>query len=166
MIHALSLFLTLFAAPAGAQIVGPDAARCGPGGGPAMLVVVSGLKHRGGKVRVRSFGGNPSTWFSKKTFLQRVNIITPRSGPIQICMPVPGPGSYAVDVRHDANSNNDTDRADGGGASGNPHITLFDVVLGRKPAVAKTRVAVGQGVTTVPVTVMYLKAGAFRPAAD
>ena len=156
-----ALLMTL-AAPA--QALGPDAARCGAGGGPAMLVTVTGLKDRSGAVRVRSFGGSPSTYFNKKKALLRTEVPTPAGGAVRICMPVSAPGWYAVDVRHDVNANGKTDRSDGGGASGNPHVSLFDVLFGNKPPADKVRVWVGSGVTTVPVTVIYLRAAAFRPA--
>jgi uncharacterized protein (DUF2141 family) len=156
----LAAMLMLLATP---QVSGPDAARCAAGGGPAMLVSITGLRDRGGTVRVRSFGGSPSTYFNKKRALQRTEIATPPSGPVRICMPVSAQGWYAVDVRHDTNSNGDTDRADGGGASGNPSITLIDVLFGRKPPAEKVRVWVGAGVTTVPITVKYLQGGSFKP---
>ena len=161
MFAALLSTLPLAAAPAPAA---QTADTCGPG--PALLVVVTGLKDRSGAIRVRSFGGSPSTYFNKKTALRRTEIPTPQNGPVRICMPVSAPGWYAVDVRHDTNGNGDTDRADGGGASGNPRVTLLDVLLGRKPPAEQVRVSVGQGVTTVPVTVMYLKGGSFRPIGE
>lgn len=157
----LAALLMMLSAP---QAIGPDAAKCAAGGGPAMLVTITGLKDRSGAVRVRSFGGSASTYFNKKRALQRTEIPTPASGPVRVCMPVPAPGWYAVDVRHDTNRNGGTDRADGGGASGNPTVSLLDVLFGRKPPAEKVRVWVGAGVTNVPVTVMYLRNGAFRPA--
>lgn len=157
----ISSLLLLAAAPV--QVVGPNPARCAPGGGPAMLVSVTGLKNRAGTVRVRSFGGSPSTYFDKKRALSRIEVPTPAGGAVQVCVPVAAPGWYAVDVRHDANANSDTDRADGGGASGNPRVTLFDILLGSKPPADKVRVWVGSGTTTVPVTIMYLKGTVLRP---
>ncbi len=158
----IAAMLMLLAAP---QALGPDAARCAAGANaPAMLVTITGLRDRGGTIRVRSFGGSASNYFNKKRALQRIEIPTPNAGAVRICMPVATAGWYAVDVRHDTNGNGDTDRADGGGASGNPHVSLLDVIFGNKPPADKVRVWVGQGVTTVPVTVMYLKGGAFRPA--
>lgn len=151
---------------AAAQIQGPDAAKCEAGGGPALLVVVNGLKNRAGKVRIRTYGGDPKTYFNNKKNLSRTQIPTPPSGPVRICMPVPGPGWYVVDLRHDANDNGDTDKADGGGASGDPRITLLDMLFGRKPPAEKVRVWVGKGVTTVPVTTMYLKGGSFKPISE
>lgn len=161
-----SLLLPLLLTAAPAQVLGPDAASCDPGGGPAMLVVVNGLKSRAGKVRIRTYGGDPKTYFNNKKFLLRTQIPTPPSGAVRICMPVPAPGYYAIDLRHDANDNGETDRADGGGASGDPRLSLIDMLFGRKPPAAKVRVLVGDGVTTVPVTAMYLKGGSFKPISE
>jgi uncharacterized protein (DUF2141 family) len=152
-------------AQGGNAILGPHAARCAGAGGPAILVNVVGLKSRTGAIRVRTFGGAPSTWFDKKKWLGRVEVPTPASGAIRVCMPVPGPGSYAVDLRHDVTGNGDTDRSDGGGASGNPRVTLLDFVFGRKPSPKVTAVAVGRGVTEITITTMYLSGGALRPIA-
>ncbi len=148
---------------AGAAVLGPDAAQCQAGQGPAILVHIVGLKNRAGTVRVRSFGGSPATWFNKNTKLGRTEIATPASGTVDICMPVPRPGTYAVDIRHDVNGNGDTDMADGGGASGNPEISLFDVVFNRKPPPGKTGFQVSAGVTPVTVIVKYKSGGSFRP---
>lgn len=153
----------VFAAPAGASVLGPDAAVCAAGNSPAILVNVSGLKNRAGTVRVRTFGGSPTTWFNKKFALKRTQIATPSAGSVSICMPVPKPGTYAVDIRHDVNNNGDTDRADGGGASGNPNISLWDVVFGRKPSAETTSVQVGQGVTTINIVVKYASGGQIKP---
>ncbi|UVO49626.1 DUF2141 domain-containing protein [Sphingomonas sp. SUN019] len=159
-----SAVLLASAAPAGAQILGPHAARCAPGAGPAVLATVTGLKNRNGTIRLRLFGGSTSTWFDKKKYLVRIEVPTPASGPIRICLPAPAPGTYAVDLRHDANNNNDTDRADGGGASGDPQVSLWDIILGRKPSPKITGFHVGQGVTNVTITTMYVSGTKLRPA--
>lgn len=144
--------------------LGPDARHCLPGaGGSAILVQISGLKNRAGTVRVRVFGGAPSTYFDKKQALLRTEIATPAEGPVAICMPVARTGTYAIDVRHDINNNNKTDRSDGGGASGNPRVSLFDMLFSRKPDPATVQVRVGAGTTVVPVTLMYLDGGSFKP---
>ena len=144
--------------------IGPDAAKCTAGSThPAMLVVVEGFKARTGTVRVRTFGGSPSTYFDKKKTLLRTEVPTPREGRVAICMPVDRPGVYAVDVRHDINANDKTDRSDGGGASGNPHVTLFDMLFSRKPDPKIVQVRVGSGTTVVPVTLTYLQGGSLQP---
>lgn len=171
LLSAATLIIAAAAAgaPVSAQgngpILGPYAARCVAGHSPAILVNVVGLKQRSGALRVRTFGGATSTWFEKKSWLTRVEIPVPASGPIRICMPVTAAGSYAIDLRHDVNGNGETDRSDGGGASGDPRVTLLDFVFGRKPSPKVTAVRVGTGVTEITVTVMYLKGGALRPVA-
>lgn len=141
-----------------------SAARCSSGGAhPSLLVEVGGFKSRAGTVRVRVFGGSPSNYFDKKEALLRTEIAVPREGPVAICMPVERPGIYAVDVRHDVNANGKTDRNDGGGASGNPHVTLFDMLFSRKPDPKTVQVRVGSGTTIVPVTLAYLQGGSLKP---
>ncbi len=138
-----------------AQMLGPVPAICSASSAPSVLVRISGLKSRQGSVRVRTFGGSPANYFDKKRALKRVQYPVPDSGPIEICVDVPASGVYAVDVRHDVNNNGDTDRADGGGASGNPKVSLLDVLLGRKPPAQQVQIKVGQGTTVVPVMVRY-----------
>src|SRR4051794_708402 len=76
-------------AVATAAIVGPHAAECAAGAGkPAMLVRVLGLKSRTGKIRIQSYGGDPTRYFDKGTYLERVEVATPVNGPVEVCMPV------------------------------------------------------------------------------
>jgi uncharacterized protein (DUF2141 family) len=162
-----ALAASAMVAPATAQgngaILGPHAARCASGDSPSILVTVVGLKSRTGAIRVRTFGGHTATWFDKKKWITRVEVPTPASGPVRICMPVSAPGTYAIDMRHDMNGNGDTDRSDGGGASGDPKVTLLDFIFGRKPSPKITAVSVGKGTTDITVTAMYLSGGALRP---
>ena len=152
-------------AAARAAVLGPNAAQCREPGRPAMLVRVVGLKSRAGVVRVQSYGGDPQHFFDKGSWLDRVDVHPPAQGLVEICMPVARPGIYAVSVRHDANGTGGTDLRDGGGMSGNPQLSLFDVMLKRRPDPAKVSVRVGQGVTVVPVTVNYVQGGSIRPVA-
>ena len=137
---------------------------CAAESGPAVLVDVTGFKNRQGQVRVRVFGGPTNTYFDKRQALSRIEVPVPATGRVTFCIPVPRPGAYAVDIRHDTNLNGKTDRSDGGGASGNPQLGLFDMLFARKPNPHKVQVQVGNGVTTVPITLMYLQGGSFRPA--
>ena len=132
----------------------------------AVIVKVSGFANRAGQVRVRLFGGSPSTYFDKKQALVRIQIPVPAAGPVELCVPAPRAGVYAVDVRHDVNGTGKTDRQDGGGASGNPRLSLFDVLLSRKPNPASVQFTVGNATTIVPVTLMYLRGTSFRPVKD
>jgi uncharacterized protein (DUF2141 family) len=152
-------------APAGAAIVGPHAGDCARGDArPAMLVRIEGLKSRTGTLRIQTYGGDPRHYFDKGAYLERVEVPTPRSGTVEVCMPVPRSGAYAVSVRHDANGDGTTDRNnDGGGFSGNPSISLFDVIFKRKPSPAQVQVRVADGVVTVPVILNYLKGTTVGP---
>ena len=68
-------------------------------------------------------------------------------------MPVPGPGKYAIAVRHDVNGNGETDlRTDGGGMSNNPAISIFN--LGR-PGIDKTAFSVSDGVKSLTIRMRY-----------
>lgn len=157
---ALPFALAGQSAPASATILGPDAVRCASGDGPAVLVRVTGLKNRQGSIRARTFvGNNPSAWFNRNAALRRTQVPVPANGPVEICMPVPRAGTYVVDVRHDVNGNGDTDRADGGGASGNPKFSLIDILLGRKPPASQVAFPVGNGVTPITIAVNYVSGG-------
>ncbi|MEG3089443.1 DUF2141 domain-containing protein [Sphingomonas sp. PB4P5] len=144
---------------------GPAAAQCAPGTQHPVLVKITGFKNRTGQVRVRLFGGSTATYFDKKQVLVRTEIATPRGGAVTICVAAPRPGVYAVDVRHDVNGNGKTDRADGGGTSGNPDIGLMDVIFKRKPSPAITQIRVGNGPTAVAIQLKYLQGGSFKPVA-
>jgi uncharacterized protein (DUF2141 family) len=147
------------AAPAG-----PFAAAC-ESGAPAMLVHVVGFKERTGVVRIQSYGGDPARYFDKGSYLQRIELRVPQAGALDVCVPVPAPGRYAVSVRHDVDGPEHTGRQDGGGLSGNPHLSLFDLIFKRKPAPDKVAVAVGHGVRVVPIILNYLSGTSFVPVA-
>lgn len=139
-----------------AQALGPDPTLCESGSAPAILVRVSGLKNRAGTVRVRTFTGDPDTYFNKKFARTRLEYNVPTTGPVEICVPVGAPGTYAVDIRHDINNNSDTDRADGIGASGNPKFSLMMILFGKKPSARQVQISVANGTTVVPIMVRYL----------
>ena len=140
----------------GAQALGPDPSLCSGSNEPTILVKVAGLRNREGTVRVRTFSGSPDTYFNKKFAQKRLQYPVPAAGPVEICVPVGAPGTYAVDVRHDINGNGDTDRSDGVGASGNPKFSLMSILFGRKPPAREVQVSVARGTTVVPITVRYL----------
>lgn len=144
-------------------VLGPDATRCTTDGAPAFLVQIAGLKNRQGTVRIRLFGGSPDTYFLREKALTRIQIPTPPTGPINICVGAPAPGLYAIDVRHDVNGDDSTDRSDGGGASGNPQMSMWSILLKKRPPAAVVQVEAGRGVKLVPITMMYMRGGRLRP---
>lgn len=157
------MLVTAMPVDARAAVLGPDGAACA-GNGPAMLVHVDGLKKRSGMLRVQAYGGNPNRYFEKGAYLRRVDVAVPASGPVDICVSVPADGTYAVSVRHDVDASGKTGMNDGGGMSGNPKMSLFDVMFKRKPSPERVKVSV-RGVARIPVTMNYVQGGSFGPIA-
>ena len=150
--------IALGPSPLAADPLGPYASACAAGADrPAMLVRVTGLKARAGGLRVQAYGGDPAHYFDKGTYLKRVDLPVPARGPIEICVPLPHPGTYAAMVRHDVDGAGRTSMADGGGMS------VWDVMFHRKPSPDRVEIKVGDGVVTVPVVLNYVQGGAFRP---
>jgi len=163
MAAAIGATLLSAAVPADAAILGEFAAAC-EGTGPAMIVHVTGFKTRTGVLRVQSYGGNPDSYFDKGTWLRRVEVRVPANGAADVCVPVPARGEYAISVRHDVNGSGKADKHDGGGMSGNPKLSLFDIMFKRKPDPREVQVSV-RGVTRVPVMLNYVQGGSFKPIA-
>ena len=151
-------------APGMAAVLGPEAQACSAEARrPAMLVKLTGLKARTGTIRVQSYGGDPASFFDKGSYLKRIEVRPPASGTIEVCVPVAREGTYAVSVRHDLNGSGKSDMKDGGGMSGNPELSMWDVVFKRKPDPAQVSVRVTNGVAVVPITLRYLQGGSFKP---
>ncbi len=151
--------LVLAALPASAEAaLGPDAAACRAGSNqPAVLVNVTGFKSRAGRVRVQIYNG--SNFLMKGKRVRRIDLpVTGVSMPI--CVAVPGPGTYAVAVRHDVDGDNKSgDWGDGGGFSRNPKISLLDL----KPSFSEVAVPVGRGPRTVQVVLNYRRGLSIGP---
>lgn len=158
---ALGLALAMPAAPS-AAVVGPDAARCQSNSGqPALLVNVGGLKNRVGSVRVMIYGSNPAEFLVRGKWLKRVDVPVVRAGAMQVCVALPGAGTYAIAVRHDADANRKTGWNDGGGYSNNPPLSITNL----KPSYRRVAVNVGNGVRPVNVVLNYRQGFSVRPIA-
>lgn len=136
--------------------------RCSAGSKPSILLKITGMKNQKGIIRIRLFGGNPKTYFDKRYPLEVIQFPIATRGDIEHCIMVPRAGIYAVDVRHDTNSNGKSDKADGGGASGNPDFSLLDVILTRKPPQKIVQVNVARSRTPVTVIIKYLSGTTFK----
>jgi uncharacterized protein (DUF2141 family) len=148
---AAALALAASAAPAQAAL-GPDAPSCRSGSNdPAVLVNVTGFKHRNGKLRVQLYGSNPADFLAKGKKLRRIDLPVTGSGPMRVCVAVPRAGNYAVAVRHDADGNGKSGWNDGGGFSRNPRVSLIDL----KPSYQEVAIPVGKGVKPVDVVLNY-----------
>ena len=129
-----------------------DMRQCAPGAGAAVRVTVRGIRSATGTIRLQSYHATKDDWLAKGKWINRIEAPA-QKGTMTFCMPVPGPGEYAIAARHDANGNSKTDISqDGGAMSNNPSINLFN--LG-KPGVDKTRFSVGNGVERMTITMLY-----------
>ena len=163
VISAAALALAI-AAPASAQAaLGPDAASCRAGAAePALLVDVSGFKARSGELRVQLYGSNPDDFLAKGKKLRRIDLPVTQSGPMKVCVAVPGPGTYAIAVRHDLDGNGKSGWSDGGGFSRNPNISLFHL----RPKLAEVAINVGNGVKPIDVVLNYRQGVSIGPVAN
>ncbi|MGZ8351120.1 MAG: DUF2141 domain-containing protein, partial [Allosphingosinicella sp.] len=146
-----ALAIALIAAPGSAQAaLGPDAAACRAGTGPAILVNVDGFKARTGNVRVNVYGSDPAKFLARGQYVRQINLPVTRAGAMPICVSLPRAGRYAVAVRHDVGGNGN-DWGDGGGFSRNPRLTLTNL----RPRYQNVAFDVGAGVQSVTVVLNY-----------
>lgn len=139
--------------------LGKAEGRCRPGeSGPALLVEATGMKDRAGNMKLEIYPSNEKDFLADdnvlvaagKTF-RRVEVATPQSGAVVLCVRIPGPGTYAVSVLHDRNTDRRFNwKIDGIGFSGNPKLGWS------KPNYRKSSVHVSSGgVSRIQVTMNY-----------
>ncbi len=148
--------------PTAAAALGPQAQVC-DNNGSAVLVEVDGFKTRTGVLRVQLYEANPKTFLEKRQYLERIELPVTRSGAMNVCVSVPRPGNYALYVRHDVNGSGKSDRSDGGGFSGNPKVSLWDLAAKRKPEMSKTQFSVGGQTRQIHVVLNYVQGLSFKP---
>jgi uncharacterized protein (DUF2141 family) len=150
----------LFAAASALALPAPTSATtaCAPGK-PSVIVHLAGFKQPAGRVKISLYGSDADRWLAKGGKISRVKVpVTGRT--MDVCVPVPAPGRYAVAVHHDLNTNGERDRQDGGGYSRNPKVSL----LNPKPAFSKAAFHVGNGPAKVGVTLLYIRGLSVGPA--
>ena len=138
-----------------------DLSQCNAGAsGSAALVRVIGFRDSNGRVRVQSYTGDRN-WLERGQWLHRVDIpVQARGRNMTVCLPLPGPGTYGIAVRHDANGNNSSDRRDGGGYSRNPDLSFpFNL----QPDYDEVSFRVGTGVTRISVVLNYMQGTSVEP---
>lgn len=148
--------------PSAATALGPQAQVC-DSNRSAVLVHIDGFKARSGVVRVQLYEANPKTFLEKRQYLERIELPVTRNGAMDVCVTVPRPGNYALYVRHDVNGSGKSDRSDGGGFSGNPKVSLWDLAAKRKPEMSKTQFAVGESTRQIHVVLNYVQGLSFKP---
>ncbi len=163
----LAAALALPIAAHAATPVGTDAAACAAGKGPAVLVNLSGLKDRAGRMKLELYPATEADWLEHRKTLQaagktfrRVWADVPANGAVAMCIKVPEPGRYGLVFTHDRDGKNKFSIwKDGAGVPSNRK-------LGRsKPKLADGIVDVGTGVKRIDITVQYLHGifGGFGP---
>ena len=150
------------AAPAKALPSTPDLgtaeARCRPNEtGPAFMINIDGLKDRQGRVKVELYPDNDEDFLQDdnklvaagKTF-RRVEMNVPATGPVVLCVRVPGPGAYTMSLLHDRDSNRKFGLSvDGVGFPNNPKLGWS------KPKAAAVTATAGAGLTRLNITMQY-----------
>jgi uncharacterized protein (DUF2141 family) len=148
----LGLFgLGLTAAPA---VADPDC--LGKESGVSLIVQVSGMTSAKGEMAITLYPSDPKKFLASKGKLARVRAKTV-APTTSACFNLPGPGTYAVAVYHDANANQDFDRspigmpAEGFGFS-NDAPTRFGL-----PAFDAVRFTVKPGANVEKIKLRYVK---------
>ena len=140
--------------------LGKAEAACRPNEtGPAVLVLVTGLKDREGRIKAELYPANDDDFLADDNLLimagkafRRVETPVPPSGPVQLCLRVPGPGAYALSVLHDRDANRKFGfSTDGVGFPNNPRLGLS------KPKAAAARFPTGPGVSDISIRLNYRK---------
>jgi uncharacterized protein (DUF2141 family) len=156
---AALVIAAVVAQPGSAQAaLGPDAAACRSGAGPAILVNVNGFKARTGNIRVNVYGSDAAKFLQRGQYVRRIDLPVTRSGAMPICVSVPRAGTYAVAVRHDVDGDGN-DWGDGGGFSRNPRLSLTNL----RPRYQNVAINVGGGVQGVNVVLNYRFGLSIRP---
>jgi uncharacterized protein (DUF2141 family) len=154
------LLATLLAAPGipSTPDLGMAEGRCRtPETGPSFVVSVAGLKDRRGLLKLEVYPDNDDDFLADDNELiaagkvfRRVEAPVPRSGPVSLCIRVPGPGRYAVSLLHDRDGNRKFGLStDGIGFAGNPKLGWS------KPHADAASADAGNGPTAITIVMNY-----------
>lgn len=125
--------------------------------GPAFLVEVKGLKDRKGRLKLELYPANDTDFLADDNVLvaagkpfRRVEEAVPATGPVQLCIRAPGPGTYALSLLHDRDANRRFSiSVDGIGFAGNPKLGWS------KPSAAAASATVDSGPEHIVIIVNY-----------
>jgi uncharacterized protein (DUF2141 family) len=150
--------------------IGSDASACEAGNEPAILVNVTGLRDRTGRLKLELYPATEADFLKddrdllkQGKFFRRVWAEMPASGPVDICIKVPKPGRYALFFTHDRDGKNKFNIwEDGAGVPSNVRMGTA------KPKLATAIVEVGDGMTTTHIRAQYLRSvfNGFGPIKD
>lgn len=138
--------------------LGKKEGQCRPGErGPSLLVSVAGLKDRQGHLKLEVYPADDQDFLADDNVLlgagkvfRRIEVPVPPSGPVDLCIRVPGPGVYAVSLLHDRDGNRKYGwTVDGIGFSSNPKLGWS------KPRAASVAFTAGPGPTRLSIVMNY-----------
>lgn len=137
--------------------------------GPAIVATATGLKDRGGSMRLELFSPVEGEFLADDRDLvgdgkvfRRAILTVPADGPVELCVRVPHTGAWALALIHDrAGAKKFKLSSDGIGFSGNPRLGLA------KPKAKAAEVVAGAGLTRIAIRLNYRKGlFAFGPLDD
>ncbi len=152
--------------PVSAATIWGDSAACSSSSPtPAVLAWFDGLKDRKGQLRLELFPNNDDDFLEDDFVLikagkafRRVELNTPATGPVAVCIRAPRPGVYSLALIHDRDGKRKFSfSVDGVGFPGDPKLGWS------KPKASKAAVTVGNGVTEIHVTMKYFSGLGFSP---
>lgn len=138
--------------------LGKAAGQCRPNEqGSAFIVNLIGLKDRRGTLKLELYPDNDEDFLADDNVLimagkpfRRVETAVPGSGPVQLCIRAPGPGTYTLSVLHDRDSNRKFGLSvDGIGFPGNPKLGWS------KPKADKASASVGTAPAQIGIVMNY-----------
>jgi len=159
---ALPLILAAGTSLPSSPDLGKAEGRCRAGEtGPALLVEAVGLKDRTGNMKLEVYPSTDEDFLADDNVLvaagkvfRRVEVPTPDSGPVVLCVRIPGPGTYNISLLHDRNADRKFNwKIDGIGFSGNPHLGWS------KPSAKSARLHVSSGGVSRTSIVLNYKSG-------
>lgn len=119
--------------------------------GAALLVRVSNIRYNEGNLRAQIYGSNPDDFLSKGKKLFRVDVPVVTGNEQDICVPLPGPDTYALVIMHDRNANGKADFfTEGFGFSNNPKVKFSP------PDAEEVMISVSEGILEVPIDLYYI----------
>ncbi|MGF7149752.1 uncharacterized protein (DUF2141 family) [Sphingomonas zeicaulis] len=170
---AAAALVALSAAPAAITVPpkaerGKAGAACRAGeAGPAVRVLVTGLKDRDGLLRLELYPANDEDFLAPDKVLiaagkpfKRVEQQVPSVEGTTMCIRAPASGRYALSVLHDRDGDGKFGfLRDGVGFSNNPRLGR------RKPAAGAVALGIGPGVAQVQIVMNYRRGLGFGPLA-
>lgn len=164
---AAAMTAIALASPVAAETVGEDAPVCAAGQGPSVLADIVGLKDRKGEIRLELYPANQQDFLradfdliKEGKVFRRVRSAPPASGPVSMCLKLPGPGRYALVFTHNrAGKDKFSPFRDGAGVA-------KPVPMGySQPRVEPATIDAGPGMMHVTIQVQYLRGiSGFGPA--